>query len=221
MRDYQFPADTFREAGYRAVVHGQKAWNGVAILARGPLRATQVGLPGQEDMGARLLTATVDGLSFTTVYVPNGKSLDHVDYQRKLAWLEQLASHLRQHHDPRSPAVVCGDFNVVPTALDTWNEERLAGSIFHSEPERKRLAYLGQWGLLDLFRHLHPDDRVFSWWDYRSLSFPRNVGLRIDFLLGTEALAGRLDSVRVDRDYRKKKDGLTPSDHAPVIADLR
>lgn len=220
MRDEQFHPADYEAAGYRAVTHGQKSWNGVAILSRKPAKVTQVGLPGQEDFGARLLTAEVAGLSFTTVYVPNGKDLDHPDYERKLAWLDALAGHFRERHDPSVPTVLCGDFNVVPEPIDSWNENALAGSIFHSEPERLRLAYFAQWGLSDLFRSLHPDEKMFSWWDYRALAFPRNRGLRIDFLLGTEPIVERLESVRIDRDYRKKKDGLTASDHAPVIADL-
>lgn len=220
MRDELFPTSVFEEEGYHAISHGQKAWNGVAVLSREPAAVRQVGLPGQEDFGARLLTADVQGLSFTTVYVPNGKSLQHADFGRKLVWLDELARHFREHHDPSAATVLCGDFNVVPEAIDTWNEQELAGTIFHTESERKRFAYFLQWGFSDLFRRRNPDERMFSWWDYRGGSFYRNRGLRIDFLLGTESVARKLESVRVDRDYRKKKDGLTASDHAPVIADL-
>ena len=220
MRDEQFPVAAFEAAGYHALVHGQKAWNGVAILSREKATLRQTGLPGQEELGARLLTGDVAGLSFTTVYVPNGKNLEHRDFQRKLAWLDALAEHFRDRHAATAPIILCGDFNVVPAAIDTWSEDQLGGTIFHTEPERQRFAYFAQWGLTDLFRRLHPSERVFSWWDYRALSFPRNRGLRIDFLLGTAPIAERLVSVRVDRDYRKKKDGLTASDHAPVIADL-
>lgn len=218
--DDLFPRSAFEAAGYHALVHGQKAWNGVAILSRQPPAVRQVGLPGQEGMGARLLTADIGGLAFTTVYVPNGKSLDHEDFGRKLAWLDELARHFRERHRPDDPVVLCGDFNVVPAAIDSWSEERLAGSIFHSEPERERFAYFAEWGMSDLLRRLHPEERVFSWWDYRALSFPRNRGLRIDFLLGTAPVVERLKAVRVDREYRKKIDGMTASDHAPVIADL-
>lgn len=218
--DDLFPRSAFEAAGYHVLVHGQKAWNGVAILSRQPPAVRQVGLPGQEGMGARLLTADIGGLAFTTVYVPNGKSLDHEDFGRKLAWLDELARHFRERHRPDDPVVLCGDFNVVPAAIDSWSEERLAGSIFHSEPERERFAYFAEWGMSDLLRRLHPEERVFSWWDYRALSFPRNRGLRIDFLLGTAPVVERLKAVRVDREYRKKIDGMTASDHAPVIADL-
>ncbi len=220
MLDEQFPVAEFEAEGYSAITHGQKAWNGVAILSRQPATVRQVGLPGQEEFGSRLLTAEVAGLRFTTVYVPNGKNLEHPDFERKLGWLDTLASHIASHHDRSEATVLCGDFNVVPQAIDSWGGERMAGTIFHTESERERFAYLLKWGLLDLFRHKHPDQQMFSWWDYRASSFYRNHGLRIDFLLGTQVVADRLASVRVDRDYRKKVDGLTASDHAPVIADL-
>lgn len=220
MLDEMVPASVFEAEGYHVLTHGQKAWNGVAILSREPASVRQVGLPGQADLGARLLTADVAGLSFTTVYVPNGKTLEHADFERKLAWLDALAGHLARRHDAAAPTVLCGDFNVVPAPIDSWDAERLEGSIFHTESERNRLAYLLQWGLTDLFRHMHPHERMFSWWDYRGGSFYRNRGLRIDFLLGTAGIASRLGSVHVDRPYRKKQDGLTASDHAPVIADL-
>ena len=148
MRDEQFPASEFEAAGYTAVTHGQKSWNGVAVLAREPMDVRQVGLPGQEDFGSRLLTVDVGGLSFTTVYVPNGKDLDHPDFERKLEWLGALGKHFREHHDSTTPTILCGDFNVVPESIDSWDGDRLAGTIFHTEPERARIAYFQQWGLL-------------------------------------------------------------------------
>ncbi|HEU4403473.1 MAG TPA: exodeoxyribonuclease III, partial [Candidatus Polarisedimenticolia bacterium] len=206
--------------GYRAVVHGQKAWNGVAILSRHPITVTQKGLPGQEEFGARLITADAGGLSFTTVYCPNGKSVDHPDFPRKLAWLEALATHLGSLSRADRPAVLCGDFNICPAPIDSWNEEQLRGTIFHTVEERARFASIVEGGFLDLFRRLHPEARSYSWWDYRAGAFPRNQGLRLDLLLATPDIAARLRSVEIDRDYRKKKDALTPSDHAPVFADL-
>jgi exodeoxyribonuclease-3 len=220
LSDEQFPFDAFRAAGYEASVHGQKGWNGVAILARKPASVCQRGLPGQEELGARLLTAEVDGLSFTSVYVPNGKSVSHEDFPRKLAWLDALAGHLEARCDPRAALVLGGDFNIVPGPLDSWDEEALAGSIFHTDAERQRLARLTDWGLADVFRKLHSDARDFSWWDYRGGAFHRRQGLRIDLLLATPAALARVRSVGIDRDWRKKHEGLTPSDHAPVVADL-
>lgn len=220
LADDKFPHAEFEAAGYRAATHGQKAWNGVAIVSRQPARVTQVGLPGQEELGARLLSAEVGGLSFTTVYVPNGKTLEHDDFPRKLAWLDALADHLRAHHPASEPAIVCGDFNVVPTALDTWNEEGHAGRIFHTDEERARYRALLELGLFDLFRERFPEERAFSWWDYRGGAFHRRHGLRIDFLLGSEPVNKRVRSVEIDREWRKKREGLTASDHAPVVADL-
>jgi len=216
----QFPHALLATEGYRAVVHGQKAWNGVAILSRHPVTVTQKGLPGQEDFGARLISADAGGLSFTTVYCPNGKDIGHTDFPRKLAWLDALATHLRSLHRPDRPAVLCGDFNICPAPIDSWNEDLLRGTIFHTTEERACFAAIVEGGFLDLFRKLLPEARSFTWWDYRAGAFPRNQGLRLDLLLATPDLAQRLRSVEIDRDYRKKIEDRTPSDHAPVFADL-
>ena len=219
LTDEQFPHEDFERLGYHAVVHGQKSWNGVAVLSRKPAEAVQVGLPGGEDLGARLVTARIEGLDFTTVYCPNGKSVEHDDYERKLAWYDALAAHWAKR-SPDAPAVLCGDFNICPTPLDSWNGERFEGSIFHTAAERERFEALLDGGVVDLFRLKFPDLQAFSWWDYRGGAFHKKQGLRIDFLLGTPAVASRLQDAAIDREYRKKKDGLTASDHAPVFADL-
>jgi exodeoxyribonuclease-3 len=217
--DELFPHEELAADGYRAVVHGQRAWNGVAVLCRGEAEVVQKGLPGQDEIGARLVTARVADLTFTTIYCPNGKHVDHEDFPRKLAWLDALGDHLAGT-SPREPAVVCGDFNLCPAALDSWNETAFAGSIFHTDAERERFRRLLGLGLVDVYRRLNPDVQAFSWWDYRGGDFHRNHGLRIDFLLATEPVAARVRHVEIDREYRKKKDGLTASDHAPVFADL-
>jgi exodeoxyribonuclease-3 len=218
--DDGLPRERFAEVGYEVVSHGQKGWNGVAVLARKPPEVVQRGLPGQEELGARLLEARVADLSFASVYVPNGKHVGHPDFPRKLAWLEALAAWLEAHHEPSEPLLVGGDFNVVPAPIDSWNEEALAGHIFHTDEERALLRRLLDWGLRDVFREKHPDAQAFSWWDYRGGAFHRRQGLRIDLLLATPPVVERVRSVEIDRDYRKKKEGLTASDHAPVIADL-
>jgi len=221
LADDQFPADVFEAEGYSVVTHGQKAWNGVAVLSRKPATVVQRGLPGQEDFGARLLTAEVEDLSFTTVYCPNGKSTTHEDFPKKLVWFDALADWFAAEIGRDRPAVLCGDFNVVPEPLDSWNEEKNAGRVFHTDEERARFRRVLDAGLADVFRAKHPDTQAFSWWDYRGGAFHRGFGLRIDFLLATESALARVESVEIDRDYRKKKDGLTASDHAPVFADLR
>jgi len=218
LTDEQFPREVFEAEGYRAAVYGQKAWNGVAILSRDEVEVTQRGLPGEEEFGSRLITASVAGLSFTTVYCPNGKHLGHDDYPRKLSWFDALANHLRAAHDPSQPVVVGGDFNICPAPIDSWREA--PGEIFHTPEERQRFSALLEWGLVDAFRHLQPQTQAFSWWDYRGGAFHKKQGLRIDFLLASAPALERIQSIEIDRDYRKKKDGLTPSDHAPVIAEL-
>jgi len=215
--DDQFPHLALESLGYHAVVYGQKAWNGVAVLALEKPEIEQRGLPGQEALGARLVTVRVGGLRFTTVYAPNGKHVDHDDFPRKLAWFDSLRAHVAE--TAGDSTVLCGDFNICPTAQDTWREE--PEQIFHTEVERSRFRAILDLGVKDVYRERHPDGAMFSWWDYRGGSFHRNMGLRIDFVLAADAVMERVESVEIDREYRKKQDGLTPSDHAPVIVDLR
>ena len=219
--DAQFPWADIEKAGYHAAVYGQKSWNGVAVLARQPVEVLQKGLPGQEEFGARLLTARVADVQFTTVYCPNGKHTGHDDFPRKLAWFDALAEHTtRNAADPNVSSVLCGDFNICPQPIDSWNEAALSGSIFHTDEERERIRRLLAAGWIDLFRAQYPDEQAFTWWDYRGGAFHRRHGLRIDFLLGNAPLAARLQSVEIDREWRKKREDRTPSDHAPVVADL-
>jgi len=213
-----FPHDLFAELGYHALVHGEKAWNGVAILSREPAELVQTGLPGEDELGSRLLTARIGGIEFTTVYCPNGKTLDHADFARKLRWFDNLKTHWLARE--RRDAVLCGDFNIVPEPLDSWRGDAADGSIFHTPEERARFDALINCGLVDLFRRHAPEEQAFSWWDYRGGAFHRRHGLRIDLILGTPGIASRVQAIFIDRDYRKKRGELTASDHAPVIADL-
>lgn len=219
LRDDEFPHEYFRALGYHAVVHGEKGWNGVAVLSRVPAQTETRGLPGREADGARLLRVRVAGLDFATVYCPNGKTLGHPDFRLKLVWLDALRDYLGGVE--QDAAFVIGrDFNIVPAALDCWQGDAADGWIFCTDEERARYRSLLALGLTDLFRHLHPQTRAFSWWDYRGGSFHRGLGLRIDLLLGAAAVASRVRRVEIDREYRKKQDGHTASDHAPVFADL-
>jgi exodeoxyribonuclease-3 len=218
--DDLFPHDELGAAGYHAVSHGQRGWNGVAILSRDPVVVTQVGLPGQEELGARLLTAAAGDLSFTTVYCPNGKEIGHQDFPRKLRWLEALREHFEGRHGPQRPTILCGDFNICPRPIDSWKDDGTDRSIFHSPEERRLLESLLAWGLRDVFRERHPDEQAYSWWDYRAGAFHRGLGMRLDLILASDPVMARVESITIDREYRKKKDGLTASDHAPVILDL-
>ena len=218
LTDDEFPADAFEDLGYEAVCHGQKGWNGVAILSRHPADCVARGLAGQEAFGARLVGARIRGISFTTVYCPNGKDLTHEDFPAKLAWYDDLAA--AWGHAADAPAVLCGDFNIVPSAVDSWHGAEGEGGLFHTVEERRRFDAVLGLGLHDLYRETHPESQAFSWWDYRGGAFHRGQGLRIDFLLGTQSVLDRVTHVEIDRDFRKKKAGITASDHAPVMADL-
>jgi exodeoxyribonuclease-3 len=220
LTDEQFPHREFEELGYRAVTHGQKSWNGVAILSRVPLEVVQRGLPGAEEHGARLITATASDLLFTTIYCPNGKDVEHPDFPLKLAWFDALAGHFEKAHRSNEALVLGGDFNICPAPLDSWNEEKLSGHIFHTDAERQRFRHLLDWGFADVYRERLPDSQAFSWWDYRGGAFHKKQGLRIDFLLATPSVMQRIRGIEIDREYRKKKEGLIPSDHAPVLLDM-
>jgi len=218
--DDEFPREVFEALGYRAATYGQKAWNGVAVLSRHPIDVRDRGLAGEEDFGSRLLRVETGGLDFTTVYCPNGKDLGHDDFPKKLAWFDSLLRYW-SNRDRGTAAVLCGDFNVVPAALDSWiGADAADDALFHTKAERDRFAALLELGLVDLFRARHPDEQKFSWWDYRGGAFHRGHGLRIDLVLANAPVAQRVKDVEIDRDFRKKKDGLLPSDHAPVYADL-
>lgn len=218
--DTEFPHMAFEGVGYTAAVHGQRSWNGVAVLARGPIESVQVGLPGAEELGARLITAEVGGLSVTSVYVPNGKTVDHPDYGMKLEWLDLLAAYVEGMVGGDLPVVVAGDFNLCPADIDSYDPETFAGTIFHTDEERSGYERLLTAGLVDVFRSTNPDMPGFSWWDYRAGRFHKGEGLRIDLLLAERSVAERAAEACVDRDFRKKREGITPSDHAPVIVDL-
>ncbi|MEM1249670.1 MAG: exodeoxyribonuclease III [Acidobacteriota bacterium] len=220
LEDKDFPNEAFGEAGYTCLTHGQKSWNGVATLTRDSAEVVQKGLPGQEEFGSRMLEVSVSGLNYATLYCPNGKNIEHEDYPRKLAWFDSLIAYVQENHDPESALLLGGDFNICPEPLDSWSEDKLLGGIFHTDAERERMRALANWGLVDLYRKLYPEDQTFSWWDYRGGAFHRGMGLRIDLLLGTPAVADRVIDTVIDRDYRKKKDGMTASDHAPVWVDL-
>ena len=218
--DNEFPHEEFERIGYQAITHGQKSWNGVAILSREPIDLVQQGLPGEEENGSRFLSVRQNDLLFATAYCPNGKDLKHPDYRRKLTWFKSLISHWETNNSSGQPAIICGDFNIVPQPYDSWRGEAGDGTMFHSLEERTVMKELIDLGLIDLYRLHNSNDPNFSWWDYRGGSFHRNHGLRIDFILGNKDIANLCTNAIIDRDYRKKKGELTASDHAPVIAEL-
>ena len=223
--DDEFPHEPFNDLGYTVITHGQKGWNGVAIASRLPIEATDLGLPGEAEAGARLIRGRIAGpggigeVGFATAYCPNGKDVGHADFPVKLKWYDSLRDYLAGV-DGGGPFLLGGDFNVVPEPVDCWRGEAANGTIFCTAEERSRYQALLDCGLVDLYRRVEPESQAFSWWDYRGGAFHRGMGLRIDMLLGNEALAARVKDVVIDREYRYKKEGLTSSDHVPVYADL-
>jgi len=218
----EFPHLELRASGYHAVLTGQQSWNGVAVIAKERPELVMRELPGAAEHGARFVVAKVNGLEIASVYVPNGKTVSHADYRMKLGWLERLATHVESRADRDAPLVLGGDFNVCWTDLDSYGGIRFKGRIFHTDEERALITRLREAGLVDLYRSRYPDDPGFSWWDYRAGCFHKKEGMRIDLLLATPVVAGRVKDVYVDRDYRKKgkTSGSIPSDHAPVVAVL-
>ncbi len=219
LADDAFPAMAFSALGYEAVHHGEGRWNGVAILSRVGIDQVVDGFAGgiEPDHEARLLSATCGGVRVVTVYVPNGRALDHPMYQHKLSWLTRLRLHLEEQADADDDVVVCGDFNVAPDDRDVWDVAACHGGTHVSQAERTALADVAAWGLVDVFRQCHQEDRLFSWWDYRAGNFHKHLGMRIDLLLASRSLAERLSWVLIDRNARK---GKLPSDHAPVVAEF-
>ena len=220
-----FPHEHFEKLGYKSLVNGQKSWNGVAILSKRDIDIEEKSnsLPVQEEAGARYISALVkthskETLEFINLYCPNGKTLEHADYEGKLLWFDSLTNQLS--NDNQAQRILCGDFNIVPTSLDTWKGEKGNGTMFHSPREREKIEDLYRCGLVDLFRQSKPEAEEFSWWDYRAGAFHKNQGLRIDFILASLNLSNSVEQVFIDREYRKKIGDLTASDHAPVIADL-
>lgn len=217
--DAEFPMEAVRDAGYHAAVHGQKTYNGVAILARTEPTDVVRGLSdGVDDSHARLIAATVNGIRVFSAYVPNGQQVDSPAYEYKLEWYRRLRRYLDTRHKPDEPLVLGGDWNVAPDPIDVWDPAVWEGQTLFTLKERAALADVRAFGLTDSFRHLHPTEQKFSWWDYRMLAFPKNQGVRIDHLFLTAPLTGRLVAAGVDRDARK---GKQPSDHAPVWIELK
>lgn len=217
--DHEFPTETFQRLGYEVARCGQRTYNGVAILSRHPIEDVQVGLVGAEpDDDKRLIAGTVAGVRLLSAYVPNGKALDSPSYEEKLRWLERLRETLDRRYRPQQELLLCGDFNIARDERDVFEPERMQGQLFFSAAEHAALERVLAFGLVDAFREVEPEGQHFSWWDYRAGAFRRNRGLRIDYAFLTEPLARRLAGCWMDKATRAKD---KPSDHVPVVVDLR
>lgn len=218
--DGAYPRREFELLGYSSIFHGQKSYNGVAILSPHPIHDVFKGfvdLGEGEDPQARLIAGTIQGVRIISAYVPNGGRVGTTPFDYKLAWLERLrAQYLDVHHDPAEDLLLCGDFNVAPEDEDVWDADFWRDSIICHEDARAALERVTSFGLHDTFRQHHPDKtRAFSWWDYTPSSLKLNRGVRIDFVLATESMRQRCTHASIDLEEREQE---KPSDHAPVLA---
>ena len=216
-----FPELELADAGYDAVHESGGRWAGVAILARHgtELSDPSYALPGDPvPEEARWCEATVDGIRFASVYVPNGRTLDSPEYPRKLAFLDAMIERVGALRSGSAPLIVCGDMNIAPADEDVYDPAGFVGGTHVSAPERERLRKLIAAGdLVDAYRTLHPGEVQYTWWDYRAGNFHKGLGLRIDLALVSRSISDRLTACGIYRDYRK---GKKPSDHAPLAVDL-
>jgi len=230
-----FPYEEVRALGYETAAHGNGRWNGVAILSRIGLDEVVRGLPGQpgylaEEPGtedaliapepeqeARAIAASCGPVRLWSVYVPNGREVEHAHYAYKLRWFEALRAAVVEDAAAGRPFAVLGDFNVAPTDEDVWDPALFVGSTHVTPAERQALASLRDTGLADVYPRALKYDRPYTFWDYRALAFPKNKGMRIDLAYGNKPFVAAVADAYVDREARK---GKGTSDHAPVVVDL-
>ncbi|MGW6705963.1 exodeoxyribonuclease III [Streptomyces sp. NPDC054956] len=217
----QFPYEELRELGYESAVNATGRWNGVALLSKVGLEDVVVGLPGgplyEEVDEPRAVSATCGGVRLWSVYVPNGREVEHDHYGYKLDWFRALTTAVAEDAAGERPFAVLGDFNVAPTDEDVYDPAVFAGATHVTPAERAALEQLRSAGLSDVFPRALKYDRPYTFWDYRMLAFPKNKGMRIDLVYGNGAFTKAVTDSFVDREERK---GKGASDHAPVVVDL-
>ena len=217
----QFPYKAFEDAGYQITMHGLNQWNGVAFASKIPAEDVEIGFSGmpefKEVREARAIAATFDGIRLWSLYVPNGRTLDDPHFPYKLEWLDRLAAVTAEtlENEPDQPLALMGDFNIAPLDTDVWDINFFAGSTHVTPEERQAFEAFEQIGLQDVVRPRIPEG--YTYWDYQQLRFPRNEGMRIDFILGSGAFAEKVKSASIERDERK---GEGPSDHVPVVVEI-
>lgn len=215
----KFPEAALRDAGYSAIWHGQKQWNGVAILARGhTLEERQRGLPGDpEDLHSRYIEATVNDIVIGCLYLPNGNPAPGPKFDYKLRWFARLALHAQTLLNQKVPVILAGDFNVIPTELDVYKPENWIGDALFFPESREAYRQLVAQGWTDALRNLHPEEAIYTFWDYFRNAYSRNAGIRIDHFLLSPQVSSRLIAAEVDREVRGWD---KTSDHAPVWIEL-
>ena len=217
LEDAKFPREVLNDAGYEVVFHGQRTYNGVAILSRLPMSDVETGIGGFEDDQKRVLSATIGGVRVVCAYVPNGEKIGSAKFEYKMRWMGAMTAWLTKELDRHPKLAVVGDYNIAPEARDVHDPALWQDKIHFTPPEREALHGLFGIGLADAFRLFDQPERSYTWWDYRMMAFRRKMGLRIDHILLSAGLAQRCRSCTIDVEPRKLE---RPSDHAPVIAEL-
>ena len=216
--DEKFPTEAFERLGYNVAVHGQKGFNGVALLSRHPMTDIVRDIPDFDDPPRRVLAATIGDFRVINLYVPNGQAPGSEKFAYKLKWLDALTRWLKREAESHPSLVVVGDFNVAPEDRDVHDPAAWIGCVHVSPEERAALERITALGLVDAFRHFEQPEKSFSWWDYRQGAFRRNNGLRIDLILVHRQLLPRLAACRIDVEPRRVE---RASDHTPVVALFR
>jgi exodeoxyribonuclease III len=216
--DSKFPYEALKEAGYHAVHNGQKTYNGVAIISPHTIEAVHFDIPDFADEQKRIVAATIQGIRIVCAYVVNGQAVDSDKYQYKLNWLQALQRWLEAELAAHPKLAVLGDYNIAPDDRDCHDPAAWVGQVLVSEPEREAFKRLLGLGLHDSFRLFNEEAGMFSWWDYRMAAFRRNLGMRIDHILVSDALKPMCQACVIDKAPRKLE---RPSDHTPVILTLQ
>ena len=217
LTDDRFPVDELLEAGYHSVYSGQKTYNGVAILSREPATDIVTDIDGLDDPQRRILGATIGDIRVLDLYVVNGSEVGSEKYAYKLHWLEQVNRWIEAEMQRFDKVIVLGDFNIAPQDRDVHDPEAWHEKILCSTAERQALQDMLDFGLTDTFRLFEQEDKTWSWWDYRMAAFRRNMGLRIDLVLASKALAKVCSAAYIDKEPRRQD---RPSDHAPAVAEF-
>jgi exodeoxyribonuclease-3 len=215
----RFPLEAINKAGYQAIWHGQKSWNGVAILSKHELKETRRGLPGDpEDLHSRYIEALIKGITIGCLYLPNGNPWPGPKFDYKLKWMKRFTAHAKKLWNKNIPVILTGDFNVIPTELDVYKPERWVNDALFRIESRAAFKKIMSQGWTDALRTKHPGKTIYTFWDYFRNAYARNAGLRIDHFLLSPDIAKRLKKAEVDMHVRGWE---KTSDHAPVWIEIR
>ncbi len=214
--DENFPREVFEDLGYNLVVHGQKSFNGVALLSKLPIDDVRIALPGDDgDEQARYVEADINGVTICGLYLPNGNPVDTEKFPYKLGWMERLTHRAQELLHSETPFLMTGDFNIIPTPEDCWDVEAWRGDALFHPDSLTQFRALVNLGLYDAFRLVNSSPMQYTFWDFQAGAWNKNHGIRIDHFLLSPELAGRLQTVEIEKHWRGRE---KPSDHVPITA---